>query len=269
MKRSVGVYLIRVLLVLFGMGLFFFSSCGLETYYYLDPPNVEHEPIYSSSDQLQFYFSFRTKEDGDNNTDQGTFKFLGTYVYYKIYNSYSEMKTREDAVSTLNSSTNYTAAADRIISTYKYQVLGFSAGSYDPTIESSGSSRYVYIRLNDYGDEEAYKASICVGSELLSSYDSNYAVKLADGTVVVPKRTDGANVKHGFNFNSEDSSSDENPVPVSDDPDVYLSTSASSEGTWYVDMYAISVGQDESLSKSYSQVAFLGSVAIYESDYED
>ncbi len=245
------------------------SSCGLETYYYLDPPETVHEAIYSSSDPLQFYFSFRTTEGGDNNVDQGTFQFLGTYIYYKIYNNYSDMVSRESTIATLNSSTNYTAAAEYVITKYSYQPLGFSAGSYDPTIESSGSSRYVYVRLSDYGDEEAYQSAICVGDTSLTSYDSTYAVNLSDGTVVLPKRTDGASVKHGFNFNANDTSSDENPLPVSGDPDLYLNSSASSDGTWYVDMYAISVGQDETFSPSYSQVAFLGSVSIYESDYTD
>lgn len=264
MKKLKGRFLLVITVLLFSSGLFFFSSCGLETYYYLDPPKVIHEAIWSSEDFTTCYFSFLTTEGGENNTDQGTFRFSGTGIYYMIYNSYSDMINREELVATLNTGKNYTAAAEQIITKYAYQKLNFSSGSFDPAIESTGTSRYIYIRLNDYEDDENYKAAFCIGDKELLSYDDDDAVKI-DGLPVIPKRAGESTVKHGFTFNKKHTEHDsENPVPKEGDPDVYFSSTASEEGVWYVDMYAISIGQDESFTPSYSQVAFLGSVEIEE-----
>ncbi|MBQ2481529.1 MAG: hypothetical protein II516_09795, partial [Treponema sp.] len=84
-----------------------------------------------------------------------------------------------------------------------------------------------------------------------------------NGQPVMPRRYINSN--YGFNFGQDDN----NPLPKNGDADVNYSSSSSDSGTWYVDMYAVSVGRDTSYSTSYSKVLFLGSVKIQESDYSD
>ena len=226
------------------------EACGLDTFYYLDPPITDgHTSYYTTEDGIYRYFSFVTNEEsslGDNDqyfSSSSELVFLGTEVYYKIYNNYSTMVSAENAIDSLNSSSsNYAAAAESLIESRGYKPLKFSSGSFIPLVEagSSPNNRHVYIRLNDYGTEVDY-----------------------NGQPVMPRRYINSN--YGFNFGQDDN----NPLPKNGDADVNYSSSSSDSGTWYVDMYAVSVGRDTSYSTSYSKVLFLGSVKIQESDYSD
>ena len=54
----------------------FFASCGLDTFYYLEPPKTDgHTTKYTSDDRAQLYFSFLTNEEGDN-SDYGSSDFF-------------------------------------------------------------------------------------------------------------------------------------------------------------------------------------------------
>ena len=265
------IALFKKIIICFSFAMCFFlsSSCGLETFYYLDPPRGGsdiHAIKYDVTDDIQKYFIFQTNES--DNKSEGTFKFLGTEVYYKIYDNYSAIDTTEKAVDDALSSTNPVSSADKIITTYKYQKLGISSGNLDPLIPSVGEDRYIYIRLNDYGDAGAYRSGICVDDATMEEYDPEKAYPNKDNPVF-PRRS--INSSYGFNFNADDE--DNNPLPAgtsSDtaDADRYYSSSPSEKGKWYVDMYAVSVGQDESFQKSYSSVLHLGSVTIDESAYD-
>ena len=59
-------------------------SCGLDVYYFVEPP-FNSSVIVNPSDPGEQYFSF-TSADANNKEFQagGNFKFLGTDVYYKI-----------------------------------------------------------------------------------------------------------------------------------------------------------------------------------------
>lgn len=245
-------------------------TCGLDTFYYLDPPVTDgHTAYYTASDPLTLYFSFITNEEsslGDNYLffESGSdFSFLGTEVYYKIYNNYSTMVSVENSINSLNSSSsNYSQAAESLIESRGYKPLKLSRGNFSPLIQAGGSpqNRHVYIRLNDYGTETDYQSGICVGTSQMSKYTPSSALTYA-GSAVYPRRF--IDSKYGFNFGKDD----DNPVPANGDSDVYY-TSASEEGVWYVDMYAISIGRDSSYSTSYSKVLFLGSIKISEDDYK-
>ena len=248
------------------------EACGLDTFYYLDPPITDgHTSYYTTEDGIYRYFSFVTNEEsslGDNDqyfSSSSELVFLGTEVYYKIYNNYSTMVSAENAIDSLNSSSsNYAAAAESLIESRGYKPLKFSSGSFIPLVEagSSPNNRHVYIRLNDYGTEVDYSKGICISSQPMDRYSPADAL-MHNGQPVMPRRYINSN--YGFNFGQDDN----NPLPKNGDADVNYSSSSSDSGTWYVDMYAVSVGRDTSYSTSYSKVLFLGSVKIQESDYSD
>ena len=248
------------------------EACGLDTFYYLDPPITDgHTSYYTTEDGIYRYFSFVTNEEsslGDNDqyfSSSSELVFLGTEVYYKIYNNYSTMLSVENAIDSLNSSSsNYAAAAESLIESRGYKPLKFSSGSFIPLVEagSSPNNRHVYIRLNDYGTEVDYSKGICISSQPMDRYSPADAL-MHNGQPVMPRRYINSN--YGFNFGQDDN----NPLPRNGDADVNYSGSASESGSWYVDMYAVSVGRDTSYSTSYSKVLFLGAVKISEGDYTD
>ena len=250
---------------------FLYFACGLDTFYYLEPPKTDgHITKYSSDgsgDRTNYYFSFLTNEEGDNGDLSGSdFNFTGTQVYYKIYGSYSTMVSAQSAIDTLNSSSDISAAATNIINTRGYKTLRLVSSSVkkqsnditpNPLIKYAGSDSYVYIRLNGIDDEEAYQAVVCTGSRTMSQYDSSYCTVLG-----YPRRSFDS--RYGFNFNADDDNY--NPVPTSDDEDV---TGTATDGIWYIDMWACSIGRDSSYSASYSKLLHLGSITIREDWYDD
>lgn len=250
--------LVASLLVLLS---FLYFACGLDTFYYLEAPKTDgHTTKYStdgSGDRTNYYFSFLTNEEGDNGTlADSDFNFTGTQVYYKIYGSYSTMVSAQNAIDTLNSSSDISAAATNIINTRGYKTLLLTPTTPSPLIKYAGSDRYVYIRLNSIDDENAYQAVVCIGSRAMSQYDSSYCTVLG-----YPRRS--FNSSYGFNFNNDD---DDNPVPSSDDEDV---SGTATDGVWYIDMWACSIGRDSSYSASYSKLLHLGSITIREDWYDD
>jgi len=255
--------------------LLFMESCGLDSFYYLDPPITDgHTPYANMPDKSLWYFSFVTNEDsslGDNDqyfSSSSEFVFLGTEVYYKIYNNYTTMVNAENAIDSLNSSSsNYAAAAESLIESRGYKPLKFSGGSFIPLVEadSSPQNRHVYIRLSDFSKdntEEKFQQGICISNNKMNFYSTANAL-MFNGQPVLPRRY--INSRYGFNFGQDDN----NPLPKNGDSDVNFSGSATESGSWYVDMYAVSVGRDTSYSTSYSKVLFLGSVKILESDYNN
>ena len=226
-----------------------------------------HQAYYDSADKFNDYFSFMTSETSAtsdvNYTYLGSdseFKFIGTEVYYKIYNNVTTMTSVISKVDTYNSdSTNIAGAAEYLIDTQKYQTLNTSTGTVTPLVKVSGVNKYCYIRLMDIaGGTEEYQNAICIGTKAVTN-SSDSSIE----TIYYPRRA--INSDYGFNFNSDD---DYNPLPKSGDDDVTYSSSATEEGKWYVDMYAISVGRDNSFSQSYSKALHLGSVTIDEDDYD-
>nr|MCR5401174.1 hypothetical protein [Treponema sp.] len=78
--------------------LFLFSACGLESYIYIDAPTVTHStPTYETLPDNS-YFEFTTNENSDKPA------FLGTAIYYKIYNNYTTMASQVSSISSLASS---------------------------------------------------------------------------------------------------------------------------------------------------------------------
>ena len=219
-------------LILFNL---MFLSCGLDTFYVIEAPTVNHEPTYNSVDQTESYFEFSTTEK-----DYDGVKFLGTEVYYKIYDSSSRMNSEYSNISQASSgdaSTNQ--AADRMIINYKYHPLR-STGDINANIfvPKDNSNRKVIIRLSNYHDE--YQAQVLINS-------ADYGKPVRD----IPN-----NPSFCFNELSLDK------LPKSDDEDFATSSSSADEKAYYVCMFAVAVAQDATYSRLYSNVVYLGSVKI-------
>lgn len=204
-------------------------SCGLETFYYLDPPLADAE-IANPEDPAERVFTFKTAK----NIDSADI-FKGTSVYYRLYNSFSAMTSNRSTIANINEEYS-DAAMNRMIS------LGFQPISVD-NIElvstKDDGSVTVQIRLFN---ENIYKAEVVVN-------DKNKGEPLR-----MP-------IRKGFSFYPvEEETEDEYPVPTSDDEDTNYSSDG--ESTWYVLAYAVSVGTSLELTPVYSQVTPLGYLAV-------
>ncbi len=222
-------------------------SCGLETSYYLDAPTLAGtSPNYGTADKSLHFFCFHTSGDSSS----GSFSCLGTEIYYRIYNNQSVMEQREAAIDALEDS----AQRDSLVS-YGYKTLNL-AGAAAPSPLIAQTNCYVYIRLADYNTSNSpdYKAVICTSSVPMTRYESSAT------QIGVPRRS--INASYGFDFGKDAF----HPVPVSSDSD-YYSSSATSAGTYYIDVYAVTVGKDTADgTMSYSGVLRLGSVSISTAD---
>ena len=247
-----------------------FLGCGLEVVNYLSPPaNSYNTPTYNT-DYDRRYFEFETNEN------QSSAGYIGTAVYYKIYNNYSTMTSRNSSIDSLASSTNEAAAAKQMIESYGYKELGTNNGTKSPLIDATASNQRVYIRLTNYYEttSKAFIAEIRYRSNSNSNASWTY--------VGVPLRIGN---RQTFDFGrKEDEIADnssvssslsvagagtvvKNATPTEDEKtsvgDVEYGTfSDTDKNEWYVDLYAVAVGQDEYLTNFYSKVLHLGAVPI-------
>ena len=223
-------------LILTGCLILFNLSCGLDTFYVIDgPTNVIHKPDCTSIDYSDSYFDFFTADKSYDNL-----KFLGTEVYYKIYKSSSRLNSEaNDLISIANKSDSASSAAERMIQSYKFQPLRAAGHEGDSVlVATTGENQRVNIRLSTY---TLYPAQITIdGSDSIGIPVRN-----------LPKRV-------GFNFKT----AVPDTIPVSDDVDVNTSGSSSSDSKWYVSLFAVAIGQDYTYSPIYSNILYLGSVAI-------
>lgn len=224
--------------------LFFSGSCGLEEVVVVDEPTVTYnDPLYTGTDYTNFYFEFQTKEEDNQDT------FIGTEVYYKIYNNSSTLVSERSSINAVNTSSSSTSAATRMIETYSYQVLGTNPQSSDSVfIPDAGENRRVYIRLLDYGDGDDLKADIKIEKTSIGRIPYRYS-----------------NDKSFDLFDNDDSdSSDKIDVePESGDLDYKQSSTTSVSGEYYVQLFAVGVAFDLStLTRSYSLLLDLGSIRI-------
>ena len=220
--------------ILTGYLIIFNTACGLDTFYELNAPyNDVHKPDCSSIDYTESYFEFFSAPEPD---DGVPLKFFGTDVYYKIYNSSSQLRSEVDAIQSIANRDNSNAAATAMIEgNYKYQRLRAS-GHTGANVLISEAGEKVYIRLSDY---PLYPAQISIDG----GTSIGIPVRLRDSSKT-------------FNFKSAVSDS----IPKDGEDDVKINGSSDSE--WFVSMFAVAVGQDSSYSMYYSNVLYLGSVRI-------
>ena len=247
-------------IIFFFISVFVLNSCGMDAVYYLyAPTSTSNVPAITSANYSNpsanyetAYCSFKTQQasNAQYTSDDSPFQFLGTGIYYRIYNNYETMNSDISTISTKISSTNEADAATYIIETKKYQPLKASGTSNDPLIlaNQTNTNDSVYIRLTNYQSEEMFSARITVN-------DVSYGVPLRNVTG-----------NYNFDFGRKQGSENKKIIPESGDVDVTISSTAKASGVWYVALYAIGIGRDESYTTHYSNALHIGAVAISEND---
>lgn len=240
----------KIIWIIVCLILFNLTSCGLDTFYILDPPkNILHQPSYTNIEKIYNYFEFETNENGFD----GSFKFTGTDVYYKIYNNHTTMQSEVDRIITLaDSETNSSSAIDYLINKdkYSYSKLIYEGNTSGTLVPYKNKSRKVRIRLTDFQNEVENSSRITI-----------------DGAFVgIPLRNSSDKLTFNFGRNSIDY--EINKIPVDSDDDVKLSSSSSVSGEWYVAMFAVASGWDTTFAPINSVPLYLGSVTI-DSNSED
>lgn len=225
-----------------------FCGCGLDTYYVLDQaPRVGRIVNYNEVDPAVRYFEFYAAPN--SNAGNSEFGFLGTFVYYKIYSNPSSMNSNHNSIEAVNNSSNYSAAAERMIG-LGYKELYTSNGSRSPLVSESVGTAYVRIRLtnNDEGSGQiANDAQIEIGGVNVGS----------------PRRAGDSSLSFDFgryNDSKYTGTGIKYDVPNSGDEDFY--GGSPSDGKYYVDMYAVAAGRDTTFARYYSNVTYLGSITI-------
>lgn len=236
----------------------FLSSCGLEEVLTVEEPTITHnDPLYSTDEYTKWYFSFKTSADSGEN-------FIGTDVYYKIYNSSSTLSSERSSILSVNTSTNSSAAPTRMIETYSYQPLGTSK-SIDSSVFFPQVNRSVVFRLLTYANaddssasaDERYIDHACVGIKNGTLYDYTDYIPFRNGN------------RKSFDFfdNDEDDKDKKtrDVLPEYGDAD-YKCAEADKDKTfdeYYVQMFAVGVALNpQTVTSSYSLVLDLGSVPI-------
>lgn len=220
------------------------SACGLDTFYYLDPPVSRHfidEADSSSQDPSNHYVSFVTA----SNADSGDV-FQGTAVYYRLYNSASSLLSHKVSIESINDDSS-DQGMNRLIG-WGYQALTTSA-STAANLVPSGGAKEVSMRLFNETPTSA-------GGSTTYQYPAGASV---DGrSIGIPLRCFDSKT---FSFSSTASQDEVNSVPLEGQEDVSFTASAGTS-TWYVALYAVSTGMSPSLTPVYSKVTYLGSLAI-------
>ncbi len=204
----------------------FLFSCGLETYTFTYPVlYVYNNPLYSSSDSTTYYCSFQTNESKQNDN------FVGTDIYYRIYNNTSTLVSNRSVIVAANT-TNNSGAAAQLMATYGFKQLKMKPSlGYSIFIPATGTNRNVYFRLKDMylTSDVDFKAAI----KISGSY-------LYGGTqLVVPCRYDGSKTFDFFDDDNSDVSNKIDVEPVNGDEDFTFSSSATDSDTYYVQLFAV------------------------------
>ena len=230
----------------------FFSGCGLDTFYYLDAPEIDNYCEMNEESFNNLYVSFQTAETTENNSlylsSSSDFSFKGTALYYRIYDSTSAITSFKQIVDSLNSETSYASAAERIISA-NYKPLSLS-GTREPMplVPQTGTNRYVYVRLcRGGGTEDDFAPAVRISNDRINVSTEGSDLYANQS----PCRSNG----QSFEFGKENVA-----LPLQTDEDCSLT--ASSADIYYVDLYAFSVGQDTTFARSYSNAVHVGTIPI-------
>lgn len=222
---------------------FFFVSCGLETVYYLLPPiNALSPPRYDTTIPEAKVFQFTIQ--AQTGVSGGAFEVLGTQIYYRIYKQWEKIDSVASSMSSLNnSSTSNFEAAERLKNSYNYKVMWFKNGSSQSELVFPDTTANIRIRLMKFASE--FPAEI---------------VQNGGASMGIPIRFEG---KNDFDFWKNADSE-----PKNGEADFEYASSFSStryENTYFVDLYATTIGIDETLREYSSAVLHLGTVAISKS----
>ncbi|MDE5776086.1 MAG: hypothetical protein K2H67_04325 [Treponemataceae bacterium] len=131
------------------------------------------------------YFEFYAAQN--SNAGNSEFRFLGTYVYYRIYSSSSTMISNHNSIEAVNNSSNYSAAAERMIG-LGYRELNTDKGILSPF----AAGTRVHIRLTNYKEKDSGE----IGNKAqIIEIDNNGTVIAIDG---FPRRSRGNSYSFDF-----------------------------------------------------------------------
>ena len=238
MKKNIFLLASSVL-----FSLLFLTTCGLDAYYTLNPPpSVVFRPDDNVTSNSQRYFDFYT---ATNSTTDSSFRFLGTAVYYRIYANKTVMDSHRSSISSVNTSSDYSAAAIRMIG-YGYQQLNTSDGSIQPLLSDEGVRVQIRLTNNQEGvsDDIGNKAQITHINK-------------------IPRRALGTSKTFDFGRyeDSAYSANKDNYTPPASGDEDYEAGDVTSK-KYYVNMYAVAVGRDTTYTMYYSNVQPLGYIVI-------
>ncbi|GMO16829.1 MAG: hypothetical protein Ta2A_26140 [Treponemataceae bacterium] len=224
-----------------------FSSCGLQdiTAVFEDTQHPSYNTLIQDTgfDPSLRYFDFNT---GSQPTDlNNTAGFLGTAVYYKIYNSLATLQTESNSVTGSQTSTSLNGTGFNRLISFGYQPLNLDANK-----NFYFSTTPARVRLRLY-DESYFPAT------------NSYILPAGIDDVASPVFR-SVNTK-GFNFYRDptDTSRTRDPTPLESDADVRFTSPPPEPDTWYVNAFAVAVAQDYNTFMSiYSRAAYLGYIQI-------
>lgn len=211
--------------------IFFNLSCGLDVIEYYEPPIQGFTPQYEKIDLTERYLTFWT-----NNSENTSSSFKGTNVFYKIYNSSSDVESDRSKLITLSENDYTSSIVETMEKTYGYSKLNNSHNLFPKT----GLTNYE-VRI-DFTDT-----------------DGNYTITY-NGNNLTPLRviTDSNNGNVPFLFNFDSSYWQYNSER---DTDIKYNSN-STEDKWYVQFFAASVGLSNTYTEQYSNIVYLGCVAF-------
>lgn len=240
----------------------FVSSCGLEVVYIIQEPTITYnDPLCTSSDSLTWYFNFKTA-DSSQNEETKELSYSGTDIYYKIYNNSSNLLSQRNSILAVNTASNGSAAATRMIETYTYQQLGTSEKTENSVFFAGHDNEIVVLRLkNQNGSDNSeinYSQNACIGYK--KNGESNYTYE-----TYIPYRNSGEGTKSFdfFDCDEDNKNGNRDVEPVEGDADYYYSSTFSEENCYYVQLFSVARAWNTStVSPVYSLVLDLGSVPI-------
>lgn len=223
----------------------FNSSCGLDTYYIVEPPYfLNSRPSYDNHQITDQTFYFTTNEVNNNN-NEGCM-FLGTNVYYKIYSDSSKMTTEvNNLIAISNDDEKNSELGKKLHENYLYQQLRIQNANYEPLIQNTDTNVRVRIRLTDYGNSNDFPDYVA-------------SIEINDMYIGFPVRNNGTANQYTFNFGRN---GENDRIPIADDKD-FSNSGSNTDGKYYVAMFAVSEGQIATFERYYSNILFLGTVTI-------
>ncbi len=232
---------------IFLTGCFFIlnTSCGLDTFEVINTPiQTQIGPIFDGEGDTQDFlgkqFSFTTNE---NNSNYLQVKFLGTGVYYKIYNNFYDMKSeRSSLISLMESTENSANSATKMIQSYSYQTLTVSDDKSNILIPNQNKNQIINIRLSNY-DSGDFKAKLTVDNKSVSG-NEGYSI---------PLRYNGKT----FDFGR---TGEKDGIPEEDDSD--FKKNSTDSHFYYIPMFAVGIARDTTYTYQYSNIIYLGTVLI-------
>ncbi len=229
MKRHV-IYILVLLCLCF--------SCGLRTFYLIDPPinaeapNPSDGDVISSPNDSNILFTFSARD-----LTSSVFINPGTDVYYRMYSSQDDLQSDAEKINDANDED--TNNGFKQLDTLGYKKLNILNGGENSLIDASGGRVIIQLIDNTFSDAYIRVSGSKIGTPI--RYTNDY-----------------------FNFDStypnNPSVNDEYELPKIGDSD-FKSSSSSFEYV-YVNAYAVSTGMDSStFSAVQSEVLPLGFTA--------